>query len=150
MRGWLLDTNVVAELSRPNPARSVVAWAGAQPEERIFISILMLGEYDKGISQLAVAEPRRTQLEAAVAALAKRFAGRILPVSDAVVRRWGRVSGLVKRATRQTPPVIDTLLAATAIEHDLHFVTRNVRDVAQSGAAIFNPWADDPAAFPLA
>lgn len=150
MKGWLLDTSVVAELSRPNPARRVVAWASAQPEERFFISVLMLGEYDKGISQLSVAEPRRAQLEAAVAALAARFAGRTLPVGDPVVRRWGRISGLAKRATGQTPPVIDTLLAATAIEHDLHLATRNVRDVAASGASVFNPWMDDPAGFFLA
>jgi len=62
-----------------------------------------------------------------------------------VVRRWRAISGAVKRATGQTPPVIDTMLAATALEHDIYLVTRNVRDVQHSGAAVFNPWANDPA-----
>ncbi len=70
-------------------------------------------------------------------------------VSDAVIRRWGAISGAVKRATGHSPSVIDSMLAATAIEHDLYFVTRNVRDVQHSGAAVFNPWTDDPAAFRL-
>ena len=73
-----------------------------------------------------------------------RFAGRILPLTDPIVRRWGTISGATKRLTRQSPPVIDTLLAATAIEHDLYLVTRNIRDVQHSGAALFNPRDDQP------
>ena len=67
------------------------------------------------------------------------------------MRRWGVISGTVRRETGHPPPVIDTLLAATALEHDLYLVTRNVRDVGQSGAALFNPWEDDlsaPPSFP--
>ena len=70
-------------------------------------------------------------------------------MSDAVVRRWGRLSGDIKRASGKAPEVIDTLLAATAIEHDLCLVTRNVKDVRHSGAAIFNPWIDDPRLFAI-
>jgi len=87
----------------------------------------------------------RPRIEAALAALDARFAGRLPPVSDALVRRWGAISGAVKRATGQTPPVIDTMLAATALEHDIHLVTRNVHDVQHSGAAVFNPWIGDSA-----
>ena len=78
-------------------------------------------------------------------ALEVRFADRILPLSNGIVRRWGAVSGAVKRRTGQTPPVIDTLLAATAIEHDLCLVTRNLRGVWHSGAILLNPWEDIPA-----
>jgi hypothetical protein len=81
--------------------------------------------------------------------LAARFAGRLLPVSDAIVRRWGIISGTVRRDTGHPPPVIDTLLAATALDHDLYLTTRNVRDVRHSGAAVFNPWEDDPSTFPV-
>jgi hypothetical protein len=73
-----------------------------------------------------------------------RFTGRTLSISDAVVRRWGRLSGTIQQTTGKAPPVVDTLLAATAIEHDLCLVTRNVRDVRDTGAALFNPWTDDP------
>lgn len=146
MIGWLLDTNVVAELANPHGAARVHAWAAAQDERRLHLSILTLGEYEKGLQNLPGNSAIRPRVETALAALEARFAGRLLPLSDAVVRRWGAVSGAVKRATGQSPPVIDTMLAATALEHDLYLVTRNVRDVQHSGAAVFNPWMDDPAA----
>lgn len=66
------------------------------------------------------------------------------------MRRWGAISGSVKRRTGHTPAVIDTLLAATALENELFLVTRNTRDGQHCGAALFNPWTDDPAQFPLA
>jgi len=149
MRGWLLDTNVITALINPNGAPTVKAWATGQPEETLYLSILTLGEYDKGIYNLENEHPQRSRYAAARDALESRFAGRILPVSDAVVRSWGRISGEIKRETGHAPSVVDTLLAATAIEHDLFLSTRNVRDVASSGAAIFNPWDDDPMEFPL-
>ena len=150
MKGWLIDTNVIAALINPNGAPSVKAWAADQPEDRMFISILSLGEYDKGIYNLPSDHRDRSRYIAARDALAGRFTGRILSVSDPVVRRWGEISGSVKQRKGQAPAVIDTLLAATALEHDLFLVTRNTRDVQESGAAVFNPWTDDPAQFPLA
>lgn len=149
MRGWLLDTNVIATLINPNGAPTVKAWAMAQPEEALYLSVLTLGEYDKGIHNLGNDHPHRSRYAAARDALEARFAARILPVSDAVVRRWGRISGAVKRDTGHAPSVIDTMLAATAMEYELFLSTRNVRDVSSSGAAIFNPWEDDPGEFPL-
>lgn len=140
MNGWLLDTNVIAELAKPHGSKRVQAWVAARDEALLFLSILTLGEYDKGLNHLAPDSPRRPVVAAGIAALEVRFAGRVLPLTDSIVRRWGAISGLVKRQTRQTPPVIDTLLAATAIEHDLCLVTRNLRDVQHSGAACLNPW----------
>ena len=99
MNGWLLDTNVVSELARAGANAKVVAWAGEQDERRLFLSILTLGEYDKGVHDLAEDSSARARIEAAVAALAARFAGRVLPVSDAIVQRWGRISGAVQRST---------------------------------------------------
>ena len=81
--------------------------------------------------------------------LAAWFGERLLAVSDAIVRRWGSISVTVRRDTGHPPPVIDTLLAATALEHDLYLATRNVHDVRRSGAAVFNPWEGDPSAFPV-
>lgn len=147
--GWLLDTNVVAELANPQGEARVHAWVAGENERRFYISILVLGEYQKGLHNLPPASNVRPRIEAALAALESRFAGRLLPVSDPVVRRWGAISGMVERATGHSPRVIDTLLAATAIEHDLYLATRHVRDVKHSGAAVFNPWTDDPAACQL-
>lgn len=150
MIGWLLDTNVVGSLMSPAGAPSVAQWAEGQDEERMFLSILTLAEIAKGIHNLAADDPARSRHAGTLGALEARFAGRILPLSDPVVMRWGAISGAVRRDTGHPPSVVDTLLAATAIEHDLYLVTRNVKDVRLSGAAIFNPWQDDPAGFPLA
>lgn len=146
----MLDTNVIAALIASNGAPSVKQWATDQDEQLFYLSILTLGEYDKGIANLADDHPDRSRFIGARDALEARFADRILPLSNTVVRRWGDISGRVRRDTGHPPPVIDTLIAATAIEHDLYLVTRNISDVARSGAAIFNPWSDDPADFPLA
>jgi len=149
VNGWLLDTNVIAEAGGAKPDRRVENWISSQPEDILFLSILTLGEYQKGIQNLPPADRRRPRLQQAVLALETRFSGRILSVSDEIVLRWGSVSGELKRLTGHPPPVIDTLLASTAIEHSLYLATRNVADVAQSGATVFNPWKDDPAHFPL-
>jgi predicted nucleic acid-binding protein len=147
--GWLLDTNVIAELSRATADATVLAWAGQTRDEQLFISVLTLAEYDKGASALAPGDPLRLRIEAGIVALEQRFAGRVLGVTDAVVRRWGVISGSVQARTGRAPPVVDTLLAATAVEHQLHLVTRNTKDVRGSGASVFNPWVDDPAAYPV-
>lgn len=144
MNGWLLDTNVVAELAKPQGTVRVRHWAAAQDEGLLFLSILTLAEYDKGLHNLPPDSLLRPRIAAGIAALEVRFADRILQLTDPIVRRWGAISGDVKRQTGQTPPVIDTLLAATAIEHDLWLVTRNLRDVQHSGATLFNPWDHDP------
>jgi toxin FitB len=147
--GWLLDTNVVASLMAPNGASSVKAWGAGVEEERLFLSVLTLAEYDKGIANLPDVDPNRHRHAATRDALEILFDGRILPLDNRAIRRWGTISGRVKRETGHPSPVIDTLLAATAIEADLYLVSRNVRDLRHSGAALFNPWSDDPSAFPL-
>jgi toxin FitB len=140
LNGFLLDTNVIASLIAANGAPSVKAWAADQDEERLFLCVLTLGEYDKGIAKLADADPNRSRYAAARDALEARFAGRIVSLSDRVVRRWGALAGKIHRDTGQPPPVIDTLFAAAALEYDLSFVTRNVIDVAGTGVDVLNPW----------
>ncbi len=149
MRGWLLDTNVVAALINPRGAPSVKAWAARQNEETFHISVLTLAEYDKGIYNLPDDHADRPRYTASRDALADRFGSRVLSLDDDIVRRWGRTSGEVKRASGHPPPVIDTMLGATAIEHDLYLVTRNVKDAKPSGAVVFDPWNDDADMFPL-
>jgi len=149
MTGWLLDTNVISEAAGAKPNRQVERWIDAQPEHTLYLSILTLAEYQKGINHLPRGDRLRPRLQQAVLALEARFSGRIISVSDQIVLRWGSISGEVKRLTGHPPPVIDTLLAATAMEHDLYLATRNVADVAHSGAIFFNPWKDNPAHFPL-
>lgn len=149
MNGWLLDTNVIAEVSGAKPDPKVEKWLKAQPEHLLFISLLTIAEYQKGIEKLLPGDKRRPQLKKSVLALQGRFSGRVLSLTDQAVIRWGIISGEVKRVTGNWPSVIDTLLAATAIEHGLYLATRNVTHVVNSGAAIFNPWKDDPVHFTL-
>jgi predicted nucleic acid-binding protein len=147
--GWLLDTNVTAEIISAGGSARVKGWAARQDEAMLYLSILTIAEYDKGIANLPDGDPRRIAYMTTRDSLAARFAARLLTVSDAIVRRWGVISGTVRRNTGHPPPVLDTLLAATALEHDLYLATRNIRDVRHSGAALFNPWEDDPAGFPI-
>jgi predicted nucleic acid-binding protein len=149
VNGWLLDTNVIAEMSGARPDRRVKQWISSQSEHQLFLSILTIAEYQKGIYHLPLGDTRRPRLQQSVLALEARFSGRVLSVSDQIALRWGAISGEVKRLTGHSPSVIDTLLAATAIEHNLYFATRNIPHVAHSGVAVFNPWVDDPAHFPL-
>ena len=149
MRGWLLDTNVIASLIAPNGAPSVKNWARIVEERDLFLSILTLGEYDKSIANLAADDANAARYIAARDALEARFSGRVLSLDDAIVRRWGAISGGVKRETGHSPPVIDTLLAASAIEAEFYLVSRNSRDLAASGAVVFDPWQDDLTKFPL-
>lgn len=149
MKGWLIDTKVIAEVSGAKPDPRVRKWISAQDEFTLFLSVLTLAEYEKGIHNLPETDSRRPRLRTAVAALEARFRGRVLPLSDATVRRCGVINGETKRVTKHSPSVIDTMLAATAIEHGLYFVTRDTQDVIRSGATLFNPWQDDPSAFPI-
>ena len=87
MIGWLLDTNVVSTIINLNGAPTVKTWAATQDEVRLFLSILTLGEYDKGIYNVPDDYPNRPRFIVARDGLAARFAGRILSVGDPVVRR---------------------------------------------------------------
>ena len=149
MRGWLVDTNVIASLIAPNGAPSVKQWARDIDEADLFLSVLTLAEYDKGIANLQPGDANSARFAAARDALEARFRGRILSLEDAIIRRWGVISGRVKRETGHAPPVVDTLLAATAIGNDLYLVSRNAKDLADSGAIVFDPWRDAAIDFPL-
>jgi len=137
--GFLLDTNVISELVRPKPDPKVTAWIDATDESLLYLSVLTLGEIRKGIASLRPSS-RRVALEAWLDSdVALRFAGRILPIDQAVADRWGHIAARAAVA-RRLLPVIDGLLAATALDYNLTLVTRNIRDVAATGVPVFNPW----------
>jgi len=137
--GFLLDTNVILELVKPKPEPAVTTWIEATDETLLYLSVLTLAEIQKGIGALPNPS-RRVALEAWLDRdLVLRFADRILPIDQAVADRWGQIAAIV--LARKTPlPVIDGLLAATALQHNLTLVTRNTKDVAATGVPVFNPW----------
>lgn len=149
MRGWLLDTKVVSEPVRPRPDLRVTSWLLAIPRERTFISVLTLAELEKGIESLKPDDPRRVKLTAQRVAVERGFARRVLSLDDDIVRHWGRLAGQYRRAFGGEAHAFDALLATTASERRLYVATRTVRDMRGLGVIVFNPWADDPTAFPL-
>lgn len=139
MSGFLLDTNVISELVKPRPEPKVVSWIEEIDENLLYLSVLTLGEIRKGVATL-VQSARRTALEAWLESdLRLRFSKRILSIDEQVADRWGSLAGLAQKGG-QTLPVIDGLLAATAIHYNLTLVTRNTGDTGATGVTVFNPW----------
>jgi predicted nucleic acid-binding protein len=134
---YLLDTNVISELVRPKPAKAVLAWFENIPSEALHISVLTLGEIRKGVEQMpdgARREKLRLWLEHD---LAGWFETRVLPIDIQVADCWGRLIAQMRRPV----PSIDSLLAATALHHELRLVTRNQKDFDYSGLEVINPWS---------
>lgn len=136
MSGCLLDTNIVSELRREERADAgLLAWFEAEPEEGMFLSVITLGEVRKGIERLRPRDPSQAhRLELWLRRLKTQFAGKLLSVTPGISDRWGRMQGL------RPLPVVDSLLAATAIEHDLTLVTRNEADFVGLGSRVLNPF----------
>ena len=140
MTGFLLDTNVVSELVKPRPDDHVLRWIEETDESILFLTVLTLGEIRKGVERLRSGR-RRGRLESWLQVdLPSRFQDRILPIDAAIADRWGRISAIAT-AKGKPVPVIDGLLAATAIHHNLTLVTRNSSDVSGTGVATLNPWS---------
>ena len=135
---YLIDTHVLSELRRKKPAPKVKQWFAQRPAGTLYLSVLTLGEIRKGIEALPHKAHRLVLFDWLETELPAFFAGRILPIDLAVADRWGR---LVAQAGRPLP-AIDSLLAATASQHGLTFVTRNVRDVEGLEVQVINPWDD--------
>ncbi len=136
---YLLDTCVLSELQKRAPDQWVAAWFDAEDEAMMFASVLTIGELRKGAVRVG---PGTTQarLQAWIeGSLMPSFGGRLLSVSLDVANTWGAICGRAE-ANGEPLPVLDSLIAATAIANDLVVVTRNVRDFERSGAVVLNPW----------
>lgn len=139
MSGFLLDTNIISELIKPRPESGVTAWIEGTDESLLYLSVLTLGEIRRGIAALPQSR-RRAALEAWLDKdLRARFEGRILIIDYEVADRWGLLSAAARNSGIALP-VIDGLLAATALEHNLTLVTRDTGQIPSMGVAVFNPW----------
>src|SRR6266567_5477110 len=139
MSGFLLDTNCIFELVRPKLDRRVEAWMDAADETMLYLSVLTLGEIRKGAAGLANGK-HRTHLETWLKVeLPSRFSGRILPIDVAIADRWGFLAAEAKRKGKPLS-IIDGLLAATALHHNLTVVSRNADDFNNTPAQFLNPW----------
>lgn len=136
---WLLDTCAISEYAKRAPNRNVIAWLDAQDELSMFISVITLGEIEKGILKLRATDAHRSQrLTAWLGLVEQRFAGRILPLDSASLHVWAQLSANAELAGKPLP-VMDGLIMATAQCHGLTVVTRNVQDFAHY-PQVLNPW----------
>ena len=139
MNGFLLDTNVPSELTHSQPDENVRTWFTAQSAASLFLSVITVGELRRGFASLPAGK-RRTDLEQWFEqSLMPAFQGRILPVTQAIAERWGVMDAAAK-SRGITVKIADGLIAATAIEHGLMLVTRNVKDFIRLPVKLHNPW----------
>jgi predicted nucleic acid-binding protein len=140
MSGFLIDTNVLSEYNRQGgPDAGVRRWLETTNRRSQHVSVMSLAEIQKGIELLDEGR-RRTQLEQWLALdLEVWFADRVLPVDRRVAMRWASLVTQGSRTGRPLPTV-DSIIAATALAHDLTIVTRNTKDFEGLGATIINPW----------
>ena len=136
---WLLDTCAISEYAKRAPSRNVIAWLDAQDEASLFISVITLGEIEKGILKLRATDAHRSQkLTAWLGLVEQRFSGRTLPLDSASLHVWAQLSANAELAGKPLP-VMDGLIMATAQCHGLTVVTRNVQDFAHY-PQVLNPW----------
>ena len=139
MTGFLLDTNCISEVVRLKPEPRVMAWIEAAEEGLLYLSVLTLGEIRKGLAALPQGK-RRSRLETWLEVeLRARFSGRILSIDADVADRWGLLAAGAKIKGRPLS-AIDGLLAATALQHNLTIVSRNVGDFTNTHVPVVNPW----------
>ena len=139
MGGFLIDTNVISEFVKPVPSFRVKSWFETADPESLFASVMTFGEIRLGIEDLAVGR-RRTELEQWLdEGVPDWFQDNLLPVTKAITDRWGQITIQAKRKG-MTVATADGLIAATAIEHGLTLVTRNVKDFAGIAVPLLNPW----------
>ncbi len=136
---YLLDTCLISELVKKVPNPAVVSWLNEQDEQSLFLSVLTIGELQKGISKLPDGA-RKDELQAWVEHdLTLRFTGRIIEIELEAMLIWGRLQGEYERKG-ESLPVMDSLIAATAKAHGLVVVTRNVKDIERCQVRVCNPW----------
>lgn len=136
---YLLDTCLISELVKKEPNPAVVSWLDEQDEQNLFLTVLNLGELQKGISKLPDSAKKNDLQEWVTLDLVERFNGRIIDIELETSLCWGRLQGDAERRGEKLP-VMDSLIAATAATHGLIVVTRNVRDMERCGVRVCNPW----------
>lgn len=139
MSGFLLDTNCISEAVRLRPDPNVENWVRTADQNLLYLSVLTLGEIRRGLAQLAQGT-RRSRLETWLEIeVHSRFSGRILPIDASIADRWGLLAADAKRKGKALS-VVEALLAATALHHNLTIVTRNVADFTGLSLPVLNPW----------
>jgi toxin FitB len=133
---FLLDTNVVSEIRKQAPDPGVASWFNSVTADRLFLSVLVVGEIRQGVERLARRDPIQAEIfERWLSQLIDGYGDRLVPITDRIAQAWGRLN------VPDPVPVVDGLMAATALVHDWTLVTRNVGDVRSTGVRVLNPFS---------
>lgn len=138
---YLLNTCLLSELVKPMPAPAVLGWMRDRVESELFISAMTLAELQRGVARLPDSR-RCSELTAWLQQLEIGFEDRVLPFNQETAGAWARMCAKVESEGRSMA-AFDSIIAATALQHGLALVTRNVRNFAQAPIVLINPWGDD-------
>lgn len=135
---YLLDTNVLSEVRKPQGDERVLAWISSVPAEDLYLSVLVIGEIRRGVERLRRRDPSGARAyEVWLDTVQRNYAERIVSVDVEAAEEWGRMN------VPDPVPIADGLMAATAKVHGMTFVTRNTRDVERTGVGLLNPFEPD-------
>jgi toxin FitB len=136
---YLLDTCVLSEFTRHQPDEKVIRWVDSITENRLFLSVISIGEIQHGIERLPDSHRKTELLVWLNNGLIQRFDRRLLPLETQTMLVWGALIARMERSGKPMP-VMDSLITATAIQNNLIIVTRNVADFTDCGVQLINPW----------
>ena len=138
---WLLDTCVISELVSKQPAKKVVRWIDSIDADRLYLSVITIGEIRKGIEKLPESKRRQNLQSWLTEDLFTRFSGRIVALDSDILLAWGVLTGRLENEGKKMS-AIDSLIAATALHGDFVLVTRNENDFTHANVKIHNPWQE--------
>lgn len=140
---YLIDTCCISELVKKKPNPNVVNWFADRDELSMYLSVITFGELKKGIEKLPDSKKKRVLNTWVKEDLNQRFKNRVLNIDMEVVNKWGEILAKSEKSGKPLP-AIDSIIAATALVHDLTVVTRNTQDMVGSGVEVINPWKKMP------